>query len=53
MARPRQTHCFRGHPLDEAHITQTAKGTKRNCRKCKYIRFKYYHGIEDKPKGKR
>lgn len=45
MARPRKTHCCRGHALDEAHVARQRGGVKRTCRKCRYIRHKRYYGI--------
>jgi hypothetical protein len=46
MSRPRQDLCKRGHPLSEAHVTRSAKGLKRTCRRCRYLRHCTYHGIK-------
>lgn len=39
-----QTHCKRGHPLDEGNIVR--RGTSRHCLKCRHARYKY--GRSDK-----
>jgi hypothetical protein len=44
-----QSHCKRGHPLAGAHTVRTAKGIKRTCRRCRYIRHLAYYGIGTKP----